>query len=281
MFYDPMIAKLCTHAEDRPQTIEAMQSALSAFVISGVAHNVSFLESVLAHPRFQSGDISTKFIEQEYPDGFAGAELTSETTKIFLGTSVFVFLRDAERAAKISHQLPGRERAIGSRWVVNVDGANYPVYVRPKDYGYDISFDKGLIVVRSAWKLGRRLFQGTVNGKPVSVRVKYQAEGFLLSHGGSEVRCFVRTPRVAELADYMRSVDTQEKRNELTAPIAGMVVAVRVKEGEEVKAGQELLVIEAMKMENVVYAEQDVKIKKLHVAGKDSIQADQLLIEFA
>ncbi|MEQ1706418.1 MAG: acetyl-CoA carboxylase biotin carboxylase subunit, partial [Rickettsiales bacterium] len=119
MFYDPMVAKVCSYGDDRKSAIDTMKSALSAFIIEGISHNGSFLEAIISHPRFEAGDISTNFIEQEYPGGFIGAELTSETTKIFLGAAVTIFLRDAERAAKISGQTPGRERAIGARWVVN------------------------------------------------------------------------------------------------------------------------------------------------------------------
>jgi propionyl-CoA carboxylase alpha chain len=280
MFYDPMIAKVCTHAPTRDKAIEAMQAALSAFVIRGINHNITFLEAILGHERFAKGDISTSFIEQEYPGGFTGAELNNETSKVFLGAAMHIFLRDAERASRISDQLPGRERAIGARWVVSIDDASFPVYARAKEYGYDISYDKGLIVARSSWKLGRRLFQGTINGKPVSVMLRHLDEGYLLSHAGSEVRVVVRTPRVAELAHYMPKDVTGGRKDRLLAPIAGLVQHVRVKEGEPVKTGGELIVIEAMKMENVIYADHDVTIKKIHVSAKDSVSADQLMIEF-
>jgi propionyl-CoA carboxylase alpha chain len=281
MFYDPMVAKVCTHAPTRDKAIESMQAALSAYVIRGISHNISFLEAILRHERFLRGDLSTNFIAQEYPEGFGGAELTTDIAKAFLATAVNVFLRDLERANKVNGQLPGRERSIGARWVVSVAGDSHPVYVRPREYGYDISYDSGLVVVRSSWKLGRRLFQGTVNGKQVSVRVKYMNEGYFLTYAGAEAIVMVRSPRVAELAEYMPKTAEGSKRNELCAPIAGLVMSLRVKEGETVQQGQELLIIEAMKMENAVLADHDVTIKKIHVNEKDSVQADQLLIEFA
>ena len=280
MFYDPMIAKVCTWGQTREQAGEAMKAALAAYVVGGISHNMSFLEAIMAHPRFAKGDISTNFITQEYPDGFIGAELTSETTKVFLAAATTIFLRDAERAARVSGQLPGRERAIPARWVVNVDGTNYPVYVRNKEYGYDISHDRGLIAVRTQWKLGRRLFQGTVNGKQVSVKLKYLEEGYDLSYAGSDVVVKVRTPRVAELADYMPKTVSGDRKDQLKAPIAGLVIAVRVKEGDTRKAGEELMVIEAMKMENVIYADHDVTVKKVSIAAKDSVQVDQVMMEF-
>ena len=280
MFYDPMIAKVCTHTPTRAKTIEAMKTALSAFVVSGINHNISFLEAILGHERFARGDISTNFIEQEYPGGFVGAELTSDTSKVFLATAVYMFLRDAERASRISGQLPGRERAIGARWVVSIDGDSYPIYARAKEYGYDISYDKGLIVVRSSWKLGKRLFQGTINGKPVSVIMRHLNDGLMLSHAGSEVKVTVRTPRVAELAHHMSNHAAAPRKNNLVAPIAGLVHHIRVQVGDVVKTGGELVVIEAMKMENVIYADHEVTIKKITVAEKDSVQADQVMLEF-
>ncbi|MBY0354379.1 MAG: acetyl/propionyl/methylcrotonyl-CoA carboxylase subunit alpha [Rickettsiales bacterium] len=280
MFYDPMVSKVCTHAPTRNQAIESMKSALSAYVIEGIAHNISFLQSILAHPRFVAGDISTNFIAKEYPDGFSGSDINEDTTRVFLGVGLHIFLRDAERAAQTSQQVPGRARVISARWVVNVGGQNYPVIVRPTDYGYDISFDTGLIVMRSSWKLGRNLFQGTVNGKPVSVQLKTLTEGVRLSYGGSEIDVKVRTPRVAELAQYMPKKETGKRRDQVKAPIAGLVSGVAVKKGDKVHAGQELLRIEAMKMENVMYADADAKIKRVLVKAPESVQAEQVLIEF-
>ncbi len=282
MFYDPMIAKVCSHGENRKAAIDTLKNGLAAFIIEGISHNASFLEAILSHPRFETGDISTNFIEQEYPGGFIGAELTSETTKIFLGAAVTIFLRDAERAAKISGQTPGRERAIGARWVVNVDGEDYNIYARPdQEHGYFITHNRKLIAVKTQWKLGRRLFQATVNGKPVSVQIKHLEEGYALTYGGSDVVARVRTPRVAELAQFMPKPKDKNKKDRLLAPIAGLIKAIRVKEGEVVKAGQELLVLEAMKMENVIYADHETTITKIAVGEKDTVAVDQLIIQFA
>ena len=282
MFYDPMVAKVCTYGETREQSIETMKEALSAFIIEGIAHNTSFLEAILSHKRFAAGDISTNFIEQEYPGGFIGAELTSESAHIFLGAAVTIFLRDAERAAKGSQQLPGRERAIGARWVVNMGGEDYPVYVRnDQDQGYFITHNKKLITVKTGWKLGRRLFQAIINGKTVSVQIRPLEEGYALTYGGAHIVARVRTPRVAELAQYMPKPKNGGIKPELVAPIAGLVVSLKVKEGQEVKAGQELMIIEAMKMENVIHADHDTTVKKINVGEKESVSVDQVLMEFA
>lgn len=282
MFYDPMIAKVCSYGEDRKSAIDTLKTGLSAFIIEGVSHNGSFLEAVLSHPRFESGDISTNFIEQEYPEGFIGAELTSESTKVFLGAAVTIFLRDAERAAKISGQTPGRERAIGARWVVNVEGEDYNIYVRPdQDQGYFITHNRRLIAVKTQWKLGRRLFQATVNGKPVSVQIKHLEEGYVFTYGGSDVVVRVRSPRVAELAQFMPKAQNKNKKDQLVAPIAGLIISLKVKEGQTVTRGQELLVIEAMKMENVIYADHETTITKIAITERETVAVDQLMIQFA
>ncbi len=282
MFYDPMVAKVCSYGDTREQAIATIKQALSAYIIEGISHNASFLEAILGHERFERGDITTNFIEQEYPGGFIGAELTNEITKVFLGVATTIFLRDAERAAKISGQTPGRERAIGARWVVNVDGVDYTVYARPdQDVGYFITQNRKLISVKSAWRLGNRLFQGTINGEPASVQIKHLQEGYLLSYSGADVAVRVRTPRVAELAQFMPPPRDKNRKDQLKAPIAGLVVNLKVSEGDLVKQGQELIVIEAMKMENVIYADHETTIKKINVSAKESVQVDQVLIEFA
>ena len=156
------------------------------------------------------------------------------------------------------------------------------MYVRhDQDKGYFITHNRKLISVKTGWKLGRRLFQATINGKPVSVQVKHREEGFTLTYGGSDVRVRVRTPRVAELAQFMPKPKDLRKKEELVAPIAGLVVALKVKEGEPVKAGQELMVIEAMKMENVIYADHDTSVTKICVGERESVAVDQILMQFA
>jgi propionyl-CoA carboxylase alpha chain len=281
MFYDPMVAKVCTHAPTRNQAIESMKSALAAFVIDGIAHNTSFLLSILSHARFVSGDLSTNFIAQEYPEGFSSAEMTEELLRTFLGVGAHIFLKDARRAAEVSHQLSGRKRVIGARWVANLNGEDYSISAHPHENGHDVGYESGLVVVRTSWTHGRTLFQGTINGKPVSVHIKTLGEGYLLSYGGAEVTVRMRTPRVAELAAYMPVKKPSDTRDKITAPIAGLVSSIVVEEGMRITEGQKLLTLEAMKMENVIYAKQDAVIKKIHITAPQSVKADQLLIELS
>lgn len=281
MFYDPMIAKYCTHASSRDAAANSMVEGLADFVIQGIAHNTSFLQAVLSHEKFRAGDISTNFIAQEWPAGFTGTELSTEAQKVCMAVAAFCGLRDIERAAQISGQLPGRQPAIGARWVVTLGGNAISVYARKKDYGYDISYDEGMVVIRSSWKLGRRLFQGTVNGKPVSVRVAPLAEGYQLAYAGAEIKTTVRTLRVAELGQYMPVRESTVSEFEITAPIAGLISAIHVQKGDVIRAGQQLFVIEAMKMENIIYADHDATIKDVHVTAPASVTSGQLVIEFA
>lgn len=280
MFYDAMIAKLCTHAETREEAIRHMQAALGDFVIRGISHNISFLEAIMSHPRFISGDISTNFISEEYPDGFFGAELTSEISSIFLCVATHLYLTDAKRAAGISGQLMGRERQIGTRWVVNIDGNLYPISTKPIAMGHSIKYEKEKFQIKSSWILGSRLFQGSVNDKPVSVRIESFAGGYYLTHAGRTVRVTVRSPRVAELEKFMPTTRSLSSSSQMVAPISGKIVKVKAVVGEQIKAGQELLAIEAMKMENTIYAEQDVVIAALHTKEGENVQTGQLLIEF-
>ena len=280
MFYDPMIAKYCTHAPTREQAIDLMVDQLGDYVIQGIAHNTSFLQAVLSHERFRKGDISTNFIEKEWPAGFTGAELSTEAQKVCMAVAAFCSLRDIERSAQVSGQLPGRTPPIGARWIVTLAGNSVSIYARKKDYGYDISYDDGMIVIRSNWKLGRRLFQGTVNGRPVSVRVTPLAEGYQLNYAGAEVKATLRTIRVAELAQYMPVRESTVSQFEVTAPIAGLISAIHVAAGETIRAGQQLFVIEAMKMENIIYADHDATVKEVHVDAPASVTAGQLVIEF-
>ncbi len=280
MFYDAMIAKLITYGRTRQIAIENMQSALGEYVIRGISHNISFLEALIAHKRFASGNINTNFIAEEYPDGFFGAELTSETTKVFLAVGIHIYLEDAKRASTTSGQLEGRERHIGNRWVVGIDGENYSVYARPRQGGYDLKYDNDLLNIRSSWIIGNYLFHGTLDGRSVYVQVEHFAGGFYLTHAGAKVKVTVRSPRVAELEKFMPKAVSLLDKNSIEAPISGIVVDVLVKEGEEVKKGQDLIILEAMKMENVIGAEKDAVIKKIYVNKGDNTIYGQLIIEF-
>jgi propionyl-CoA carboxylase alpha chain len=280
MFYDAMISKLITYGKNRNEAINHMQTALGEYVIRGISHNISFLEALVAHPRFISGDINTNFIAEEYPDGFFGAELTSESAINVLAVAAHVFLEDVHRAGTISGQMQGRQRHVSNRWVISLDGESFPVYTRRKDNGYIIKYENKYIDVSSSWVLGNRLFQGTVDGKLVYAQIGHFAGGFYITHAGSQVKTTVRTPRVAELDKFMPDDSEAGDASQIEAPISGMVVDVKIEEGEKVKKGQEILILEAMKMENIICTERDGVISSVHVEKGDNVAYGQVIVEF-
>ncbi|AFC70971.1 acetyl-CoA carboxylase biotin carboxylase subunit [Rickettsia australis] len=281
MFYDSMIAKLCTYGETREQAIEVMRSALSSYIINGIAHNISFLEAVMLHPRFVSGDISTAFIQEEYPDGFSGASLTSEVTTVFLSTAIFIYISEQRRASLISGNINNQANKIGTRWVVTIDDKLFPVLITPVENGYNIRHESDRIYIRSNWNLGNELFTAIINGKKTNVKIENIRTGYLLSHAGISVKAFVRSPRISELEALMVSKVVIEESSELVAPLSGQIVAIKVKEGQAVTAGQEIMILTAMKMENLILAERDGKIAKVFVNEKDNVVRGQVLLEFA
>jgi propionyl-CoA carboxylase alpha chain len=280
MFYDPMVAKLCTYGENRDRAIDEMRAALGAFVIRGISHNISFLEAIINNPRFAKGHTTTNFIAEEYPNGFTGAELTSEAGKWIMATALFVHLKLRERDGKVSGQLPGHPVVFLDRWAIKMAGEEHTVSVSPRENGYDINYQGEHITIRSPWQTGRRLFQGTINGKPVIIKVHPLIEGYRLLYSGSTVDVIVRTPRAAAYAKYLPETSHATRATRLEAPMAGLIVSVRVKEGDTVKPGTELVAIEAMKMENLLRAEYPAIIKSIHVAQGDPVQTGQIMIEF-
>ena len=280
MFYDPMIAKLCTYHETREQAIEVMLSALSTYVIQGISHNISFLEAVISNPRFISGDISTSFISEEYPDGFSGASLTSEITEVFLATAIFIYLTEQKRSASIGNQMVDQINKIGTRWVVSIDEKLFPILIKPVTDGYNIRHAQSRIYIRSNWNLGSRLFSGIINGKKTNIKIENISTGYKLTHSGITVKVYVRSPRMSELEALMTTKTIKEEPTELLAPLSGQIIAIKINEGEEVVIGQELIILTAMKMENIITAERAAKIAKILVNEKDYVSTGKVLLEF-
>ena len=279
MFYDPMIAKLCAHSPTREETINYMQAALSEFVIRGISHNISFLEAIMSHPRFKAGNITTHFIDDEYPDGFLGASITSDNSKILLAVALFMHMADANRSVTVTGQVPGRPRHIGTRWVISVDSIPYPVSIKPIEDGYLIKLDRERISIRSSWIVGSRLFRGLVNDNAITAKAEMLAPGeYLLTHAGSTVTVTVRTPRIAELAKFMPPRRAASDNPNIEAPLSGKIVAIKVEVGDKVRPGQDLLIIEAMKMENIVLAEREGVVAELLVQVGENVSAKQELV---
>lgn len=283
MFYDAMVSKLITYGKTRDEAIKKMQHALGQYVIEGISHNLSFLQALMDHDRFIEGNLSTKFIEEEYPEGFSGAELDEGKAKVLLGVGLYVYLKDAFRAAKITGQVHERPRMIPNRLVVTVEDELYSVSYEYDDESdvLEINFEGRRFKVNSNYPLGSRLWQGRVGGTVANVKIEPVDGGYALTYMGSSVKVTVRTPRVAELEKYMPKENDSSLSQELAAPISGVIVELKVKEGQVVNRGQELLILEAMKMENTLYADKDTMVEKILVDKNDSVSVNQVLIKFA
>ncbi|MBM3554850.1 MAG: acetyl/propionyl/methylcrotonyl-CoA carboxylase subunit alpha [Alphaproteobacteria bacterium] len=273
MYYDPMIAKLCTHGATRDEAIARMQQALDGVTIRGIAHNVPFLNSVMANDRFREGTISTAFIAQEYKDGFKADQIDEGGRLRLLAVACLLEGRKREREK-------GAKAGLGKR-VVTVLGSLYSVEVMPLERGYVVAYDGYRIPVESGWRPGDLAFKGLVGGEPYTVQVQPAVEGWTLSHGGVVTRVTVRTERMAELAALMPIKRPPDTSKQLLSPMPGLVVSIAVKEGEDIQAGQVLVTIDAMKMENILRAVGDGRIKKIHAKAGDSLSVDQVIMEFA
>ena len=283
--YDPMIAKLVTHAGDRAAAIDAHAKALDEFVIDGIRHNISFLSALILHPRWREGALSTGFISEEFPDGFsASMGAGREAMHVLASVAASVDHVLNERKRQISGQMQ-TQRLVSFQRERSVIVDDERIDLRIDDTGGEllIRFDDGsdhAHHIESDWRPGQILWQGTVDGDAVSVQVRPILNGFLLSHGGVRLEARVFTRREAELAALMpvkQSADTSKK---LLCPMPGLVRSIQVAEGQEVKAGEPLCIVEAMKMENVLRAERDGTVLKIHAAEGDSLPVDAVIMEF-
>jgi propionyl-CoA carboxylase alpha chain len=279
MFYDAMVAKLCTYSQTRSEAIEVMKAALSKFVIKGISHNISFLQAIFSHQRFIAGDLSTNFIEQEYKGGFAGAELSDEQGAVLLAASAFIYLSYSKRDNQINGQVRGYSRYLGTRWVVNLDGKNYPITARPIDDGFKVTFENRRLYIQSQWLLGNERLDCVVNGKSYSLQVECKQGGYVLRFAGRTVFTTVYTPRAAELYKFMKKGSAGEVSNSVGANISGMVVDVKVNVGDKVIKGQTLVILEAMKMENIIFAPKDGIIEKIYAAKGANVSNGEVLVE--
>jgi len=286
IYYDPMIAKLCTHGPDRLSAIEHMSVALDSFRIEGIRHNIPFLGAIMEHPRWKSGNITTGFIAEEFPDGFHGVEL-ADARRVRLATvAVFMNKLHADRAVLITGQLSGRPRKLPTEWVVQIGEWSQPVRARLIDAGLEVEFfdDKGKKVsehlVTSDWVPGQSVFNGSVDGQPIVVQLDRAKQGYKLTYRGSTVLAVVRTAVGHRLAALMPEKIAADTSKFLLCPMPGLVKSIAVEEGQDVKVGDTLAVVEAMKMENILRAEKDCKIAKISAKAGDSLAVDAVIMEF-
>ncbi|EEW25133.1 acetyl-CoA carboxylase biotin carboxylase subunit [Rhodobacter ferrooxidans] len=281
MYYDPMIAKLCTWAPTRTQAIEEMRTALDTFEVEGIGHNLPFVAAVMDHPRFVSGAITTAFIEEEYPDGFKGATL-DEALLRRVAAAAAAMNRVAEiRRTRISGTMDNHERKVGDHWVVSLQGQSYPVIVAADRDGSTISFADGAPHrVTSDWTPGGHLARISVDGEPLVMKVGKIPSGFRLRLRGADLKVLVRTPRQAELGALMLEKVAPDTSRFLLCPMPGLIVNIAVEVGQEVQEGQALATVEAMKMENILKAERTAVVKSIKAKAGSSLRVDDVIMEF-
>ena len=280
IYYDPMIAKLITHGTDRNQAIERLRDALNEFYIRGVAHNISFLGALVDHPRFHAGQLSTNLIADEYADGFNAENVIHDDPLLLVATCGAIHRSYRERAAKITGQLEGYEPKVEADWVVLLGGEKYSITVRPIDGGFDVLYADQRFRVETDWQFGQPLFRGRINGEEVCVQVERRHLKYRLFHWGTQVDVMVLSARSAELLGRMPEKAPPDTSKFLLSPMPGLLAKIVVAAGEEVKAGQDLAVVEAMKMENVLRAEREAKVAQVLVGVGETLSVDQPIMEF-
>ncbi|MBL8669748.1 MAG: acetyl/propionyl/methylcrotonyl-CoA carboxylase subunit alpha [Alphaproteobacteria bacterium] len=281
MYYDPMIAKLCAWGETREQAIDRLRTAMDAYVVRGLTHNLGFLSVLLGMPRFRAGKLTTKFIEEEFPQGFHGAAPTPAQLERIAAVAVLLEHRIAVRDAGISGQLAGHEAKVPAQWVVRLAGAAIEASAKPQGEALVVTIAGRARRVESAWTPADPLFRGGIDGVPLAVQVERQGIGFRLFHDGVDATVQVLTPEAAAYMALMPEKRPPDTSRFLLSPMPGLLLSLAVKPGDTVKAGQAMAVVEAMKMENVLRAERDGVVATLHAAAGDSLSVDQKIVEFA
>ena len=281
MYYDPMIAKLCTWAPTREEAIEKMRVALDSFEVEGIGHNLPFLSAVMDHPKFVSGEMTTAFIAEEYPEGFEGVTLPEGELRRIAAACAAMHRVGEIRRARVSGRMDNHERKVGSDWNVKLQGENFDVVTKADPEGATVAFSDGSEMrVSGDWTPGDQLAEMTVDGAPLVLKVGKISGGFRIRTRGADLKVHVRTPRQAELAALMPEKLPPDTSKMLLCPMPGLVVKLDVEVGDEVQEGQALCTIEAMKMENILRAEKKGVVSKVNAGAGDSLAVDDVIMEF-
>ncbi len=286
MFYDPMIAKLVTHAPTREAAIAAQADALDDFYIDGIQHNLPFLTALMQHPRWQKGALSTGFIAEEYPDGFKPRVPEGEDLEVVAAVAAVIDHQNNLRRREITHQMSGERVQFASQRVVKVEGAEVRLSVsgggrEPYRVGFLYQGPAKTLEIASSWRPGEPVWTGWVGSKKVAVQVRPIINGVRLAYRGIQVPVYVYTWREGALAALMPEKAAADTSKYLLCPMPGLVKAINVAEGQEVQAGDALAVVEAMKMENILRAERNGSVKKVNAKPGDSLAVDAVILEFA
>jgi len=281
VYYDPMIAKLVVSGPDRDTAIERARSALDGFYVAGVQHNIPFLAAVATKPRFRAGALSTNFIAEEFADGFAPPSGFVEPDRVILIAAALAHRRIRERETAIDGRLYRACVEIAERSIVLLDRRSYPVSVRPEDGAYRVEIEGESRLATTDWQPGRVLLRVRVDERVATVQIeRLPGAAFRLAHGGVIRQALVLSPRAAELLALMPEKQASDTTRLLLSPMPGLLSSVVVEQGQEVKAGEPLAIVEAMKMENVLRAERDGRIARIRANPGDSLAVDQVILEF-
>ena len=285
MFYDPMIAKLCTWAPSRIEAIDAMADALDSFVVDGIEHNIPFLSALMQHPRWREGRLSTGFIAEEFPDGFVPIVPEMADRDMLAAIALAIELLRRDRLDRLPGRLAPHSGALKRDWEVRIGNDYVPVSVIdgmisiPLEADLSVAGGPALTII-SEWRPGDPVWHGSVGGKRVSAQIRQTVNGIRIAWKGMAVTARPMLPRIAELDRLMPVKVPPDTSNLLLCPMPGLVVSIAVTEGQEVKAGETLAVVEAMKMENVLRAERDQTVAKINAKPGDSLAVDAVIMEF-
>ena len=281
MYYDPMISKLCAWAPTRLAAIDGMGRALEDFHIEGPAHNIPFLAAVMDQARFRSGQISTNYIKDEFPDGFKGVAPTPAQVDILTAVGAAMQKVYAARARSTS---AGLSNPVRGEWIVAVGHAKRRVKLSGQDQSLTVELpdeNRAIQLQTLDWRPGKPVFKGTLDGAAFTVQVAPAPEGFVIRHRAAKALVLVLTPRSAELHDKLPEKQAADTSKLVLSPMPGLVVSMDVAQGQQVREGEVVCVLEAMKMQNIIRAERDGVVKAVNAKGGDPVAADEVLVEFA
>ena len=279
MFYDPMIAKLITHGATRDEALTVQAEALDRFHIEGIQDNIPFCAAVMDEPRFRSGDITTAYIKDEFPDGFQGVAPTAAQRVMMTATAAYVHGVLARRAAHVSGRMSPVEE-LREDWVVILGDEHVPVHMVLHEGEAEIAVDETAHTLVTDWVPGMPLLEGVLDGKAIAVKIADTVEGYVVRHRGVRLRALVCTPEAAVLHARLPEKEKPDLSKLIISPMPGLVVSVDVAVGDEVQEGEAVCIVEAMKMQNIIRAEASSTVKAVNVAAGDSVAADMIMIEF-
>ncbi|MGB3625167.1 MAG: biotin/lipoyl-containing protein, partial [Henriciella sp.] len=279
MFYDPMIAKLVTHGKTRDEALDVQAAALDRFHIEGIQDNIPFVAAVMDEARFRSGDITTNYIKDEFPDGFDGVPPTDDQILYLTSAAAYVHGVFARRAEKISGRMtePGPQRR---DWVVILGETHQDIELDLGDQQATVVIDGKPHELVTSWKPGTRLFEGTLDGESFAVKFADKTEGYVFRHRGVALRALVCTPLTATLHARLPEKPKPDTSKLIISPMPGLVVSVDVENGQKVEEGEAVCIVEAMKMQNIIRAEASGTVKAINVGEGDSVAADEVMVEF-